>query len=143
MAAFSSTAFSTSAFSENAFYFDAVVVEESTVTGGWPDPWYKRKKRRKVESIEEKIESQEIEIEDLKARINKELEQEEKLEAKARRDEADQKALLKLKVGIAADLQAIEEMRRIHDELLTLKWLEHYADTKRRKRNQIIAMLIA
>lgn len=117
--------------------------EETQNPGGWPSYGYRRKERRPVEEIEDKIESQEIEIEDLQLRIAKERAQQEKIEAKARRDKADQTALLKLKAGIAADLQVIEEMRRIHDELLTLKWLEQYADTKRRKRNQLTAILMA
>ena len=116
---------------------------ETTYTGGWPSYDYRKKKRRQVEEIEDKIEAQEIEIADLEARVNKEREQQEKIEAKARRDKADKQALLRLKAGIAADLQIIEEMRRIHNELLTLKWLEHYADTKRRKRNQLIAIALA
>lgn len=118
-------------------------VDATTYTGGWPSYGYRRKKRSPVEEIEEKIESQQIEIEDIQSRIAKERAQQEKIEAKARRDKADQTALLRLKAGIAADLQVIEEMRRIHDELLTLKALEQYADTKRRKRNQLTAILMA
>lgn len=134
-------------FWADGFWFEGAYVppvdDETQNPGGWPSYGYRRKKRRPVEEIEEKIESQEIEIEDLQSRIAKERAQQEKIEAKARRDKADQTAILKLKAGIAADLQVIEEMRRIHDELLTLKWLEQYAETKRRKRNQLTAILMA
>lgn len=131
----------TSGFSSGA---DTPVVVEEPASGGWPYGYtFKRKKKKAVEEVEEKIEVNEIEHEHLTARLEKERKAKERLDSKARRSKAEQTALLKLNAGIAADMQAIEEMRRNYEELLTLRALELYVDTKRRKRNQLIAVTLA
>lgn len=121
----------------------SVAVEEITYTGGWPSYGYrKRRKHKKIDEIEEKIESQEIEIDDTENKLRQERLKADRLEAKARRKKSEEQALIRLKAEIVADMQSIEEMRRIHDELLTLRYLEEYQDTKRRKRNQMIAVMM-
>lgn len=142
MAAFSDTAFSTSAYSENAFSFGQQVAEETTVTGGWPSYGYRRKKKKRIEEVEEKIESQEIEIDDIEKKLAAERQERGRLESKKRLKAIEEQALARLKAEIAADLEAIEEMRRIHDELLTLRYLEQAEDRKRKKRNQLIVLMM-
>ena len=120
-----------------------VAVEETTYTGGWPSYGYrKRRKPKKEEEIEEKIDAQEVEIEDTERKLKEETRKAEQLETKARRKKSDEQALLRLKAEIMADIQAIEEMRRLHDELLTLRYLEEDQDRKRRKRNQMTVLMM-
>lgn len=117
------------------------VEEETTVTGGWPSYGYRRKKKKRIDEVEEKIESQEIEIQDIEKKLAAERQERGRLESKKRLKAIEEQALIRLKTEIAADLEAIEEMLRVHDELLTLRYLEAGEDRKRRKRNQLIVLM--
>lgn len=120
-----------------------VVEEETQPTGGWPSYGYRSRKRKKPEEeIEERIEAQESEIEDIQERLAKERAEQERIESKARQNKRDREYLTNLKSAIAKDMQVIEEMRRIHDELMTFRYLEQAEDRKRRKRNQLIVLMM-
>jgi len=109
--------------------------------GGWPS-YGKRRKRRRVEEVEEKIEAQQAEIEDKSEQLRKEQLELERFESGKRLKKAEQDAKARLLAQIAADVSAIEEMRRIHDELRTLLYLEELEYRNQRRRNQHRAVMM-
>jgi hypothetical protein len=138
-----------SGFWSQTFWADGVWFEgayvppdESNNTGGWPSYGYRRKKRKLVEEIDEKIEAQEVEIQDNEARLAKEKAEKDRIEAKARQSKRDKEILFNLSARIEADMQAIEAMRRVHDEMLTLRYLEEGEDRKRKRRNLIAVLMM-
>lgn len=114
---------------------------QTPFVGGWPSYGY-GKRRRPVEEIEEKIDAKESEIEDREARLLKEKAEQDRLETKAKQSRRDRDRLEALKAEIAKDIQVIMEMRKIYDDLLTLRYLEAAEEHKRKKRNQFIALMM-
>jgi len=135
--------FWTQTFWADGFWFEGTVQPDTiSPTGGWPSYGYRRKKRKVIEEIEEKIEAQEAEIHDNEARLAREKAEKDRIEAKSRQSKRDKEILSNLSVRIAADMKAIEEKRRIHDEMLTLRYLEEGEDRKRKRRNQIAVLMM-
>lgn len=124
-------------------WYEGPPVQDSAavIPGGWPSYGYRRKRKR-IEEVEEKAEEQQEVIEAKTEKVNDNKRKILLLESRKRLKKADREILSSLKAGISRDLADIEEMKRIHDELLTLIVLEHEQDRRRRKRNQKIIIAL-